>query len=136
MTAIPSELKPLAMVVLAVTLALSGCSQEPVSLETDRLSQDDCLQEVKVDELAQALKLCDQVVSSFPRDARPLSDRFVLHTLNGDLDKACQDIEKAAALLKANAADQAAASAGDPQLETDIRVRRESCRDLPAPPPP
>ncbi|MCX5931700.1 MAG: hypothetical protein NTW83_07700 [Cyanobacteria bacterium] len=135
MTAIPTDsprAEPLRGLwcALALTLALAGCAPaEPPTTEAPRLRQDECLDEVKVDRLDQALERCDRVVSSYPRQARPLSDRFVIHTLRGEQGRACQDIDRAAELIKANGDGSPPAEAGDPQLVTDIRVRQESCRD-------
>lgn len=117
---------------LVLVLALSACAAEPPGSQSPQLREDECLDEVKVDALDQALEHCDRVVNTFPRAARPLSDRFVLHTLRGDHGKACQDIDKAADLLKSASAGKPAAADSDPQLLTDIRVRQESCRDIPA----
>ncbi|WP_259738978.1 hypothetical protein [Synechococcus sp. CS-205] len=117
---------------LMLVLALSGCAAEPLGKDGPRLREDQCLDEVRVDALDQALERCDRVVDTFPRAARPLSDRFVLHTLRGDHGRACQDIEKAAALLRSASDGKPSAPEGDPQLVTDIRVRQESCRDIPA----
>lgn len=142
MTAIPTDslrtAPPRAFCcVLALTLALAGCAPaEPPTTESPRLRRDECLDEIKVDRLDQALEHCDKVVSAFPLEARPLSDRFVIHTLRGDQSRACQDIDKAAELLKATSNGKPAKDAVDPQLVTDIRVRQESCRDIPAAAPP
>jgi hypothetical protein len=143
MTAIPSEpprpqlQRGFWCVVALTTVTLAGCAAAaPPTSEEPRLRQDECLDEVKVDRLDRALKRCDQVVSTFPRLARPLSDRIVIHTLRGEQNLACRDIERAAELIRASADGQAPAEAGDPQLVTDIRVRQESCRDIqPAPAP-
>ena len=138
MTAIPTDSlcaeSPRALwCALALTLALAGCTAAPPpTTESPRLRQDECLDEVKVDRLDQALERCDKVVSAFPLEARPLSDRFVIHTLRGEQARACQDIDRAAELLKATGNGKPAKDADAPQLVTDIRVRQESCRDIPA----
>lgn len=117
---------------MTLALAMAGCTAAaPPTTESPRLRQDECLDEVKVDQLDQALERCDKVVSTFPLEARPLSDRFVIHTLRGEQTRACQDIDKAAELLKATSNGPPPKDAGDPQLVTDIRVRQESCRDIP-----
>ncbi len=141
MTAIPTDFlraephRALWCTALALTLALAlgGCAAaEQPTTDSPRLRQDECLDEVKVDQLDEALERCDKVVNAFPIEARPLSDRFVIHTLRGEQTKACQDIDRAAELLKATSNGKPAKDAEDPQLVTDIGVRQESCRDIPS----
>jgi hypothetical protein len=103
-------------------LVLAGCAEEP--LPERRLSHEDCLQEVRMDALDQALKRCDRVVAAFPKDPVPLNERFLIHTLRGDTQKACQDITAATKLI-------ATLPAGtlDPLLRNDLKLRSESCRN-------
>lgn len=75
---------------------VAGCAEEP--LPQRRLSATDCLREVKLDRLAQALKRCDAVVAAFPRDPLPLNERYLLHTLANDEAAACRDMARATAL--------------------------------------
>lgn len=107
---------------LLAVLLLAGCAEEP--LPERRLSQDDCLREVRMDALDQALRRCNQVVAAFPQEPQPLNERFLIHTLRGDTDKACRDIAAAVKLA-------AAVPAGklDPLLRNDLRLRSASCRD-------
>jgi hypothetical protein len=101
---------------------VSACAEEP--LPQRRLSRDDCLQDLRMDALDEALKRCDRVVAAFPQDPVPLNERFLIHTLRGETNKACQDIASASKL--AAAIPQAKL---DPLLRSDLRVRSESCRD-------
>jgi hypothetical protein len=112
-------------------LLLTACGSTPPPGARPQSRSDDCLREVKVEDLAGALRRCDDVVRAFPEDPRPLSERFVLHTLNGDQAAACSDIEQAALLLAAGRGAPA-----EEQLITDIRVRQESCREKPPLPTP
>ena len=100
----------------------AGCTEEP--LPERKLSKDDCLQEVRLDALDQALKRCDQVVAAFPNDPAPLNERFLIHTLRGEPQKACRDITAATKLARAIPADKI-----DPLLRNDLRLRSKSCRD-------
>ncbi len=77
-----------------------------------------------MDALDEALRRCDRVVAAFPREPQPLNERFLIHTLRGDTDKACRDIAAAVKLA-------AAVPAGrlDPLLSNDLRLRSASCRD-------
>jgi hypothetical protein len=125
----PTDARRIPLVsLLALLLVLTGCNEQP-SLTDERISNDDCLRDVKVDKLDEAMARCNSVVAAFPRDPRPLSDRFVLHTLKQEQVAACRDIVQAAALLVSSAA--RSKQPDDPQLLTDIRVRQESCRDKP-----
>jgi hypothetical protein len=112
------------LLILVPGLALAGC-RGLVTTQTDQLDDKDCLDEVKLDRLADAIRQCNAVVAAHPLDPRPWSDRSLLHNLAGDQKAACEDIRRAATLLRT---DHGAASA-DPQLRLDIRVRQESCRE-------
>lgn len=110
----------LLVVVLLLTL-VGGCAEEP--LPQRRLRSDDCLLDVRLEHLQQAIARCDRVVKSFPSDPIPLNERFLLHTLAGDDKAACRDIAKAAAL-----AARRPASSLDPLLLEDLKLRQASCR--------
>ena len=103
---------------------LAGCAEEP--LPQRRLQSDDCLQEVRMDQLPQAIARCDRIVKTFPQDPLPLNERFLLHTLAGDDRAACRDIALASAL----AARQPPAEV-DRLLREDLKLRQASCRDSP-----
>jgi hypothetical protein len=108
--------------VLVLSLALiGGCAEEP--LPQRRLSQDDCLRELRLDGLELALRRCDRVVAAFPQEPQPLNERFLIHTLRGETEKACQDIAAAAKL-----AARRSGKALDPLLLQDLRLRVASCR--------
>lgn len=100
---------------------LVGCAEEP--LPQRRLSHDDCLREVRIEAIDDALRRCDRVVAAFPRDPQPLNERFLLHSLRGDGDKACRDIAAASKLAAALPAERL-----DPLLRNDLRLRAASCR--------
>ncbi len=74
--------------------------------------------------LDEALRRCDRVVSAFPGEPQPLNERFLIHTLRGDTDKACRDIAAAVKLAARLPAAQL-----DPLLRNDLRLRSDSCRD-------
>lgn len=110
-----------ALALLAI-LVLSACAEEP--LPERRISRDDCLLEMRMDGLDEALRRCDRVVAAYPKDPVPLNERFLIHTLRGDPQKACRDIEAASKLVAATPAEKL-----DPLLRNDLRLRSESCRD-------
>jgi hypothetical protein len=105
---------------LGLLVTLTGCAEEPLPERTIRA--DDCLRDVQIKELKQAIRRCDGVVKAFPDDPAPLNDRFLLHTLNGDNDSACRDITRAVTL-----AGRKPPASLDPLLKEDLRLRAASC---------
>lgn len=75
--------------------------------------------------IEEALRRCDRVVTTFPRDPQPLNERFLLHSLRGDVAKACRDITAASKLAAKVPADQL-----DPLLRQDLRLRTASCQGV------
>lgn len=107
---------------LGVLCLLAGCAEEP--LPQRRLSVDDCLTNVQLDNLNEALQRCDQVVASFPKEPQPLNERFLLHWLKGDEAAACRDIHKAAELAR-----RIPPATLDRLLRRDLELRVASCRE-------
>jgi len=85
---------------------------------------DDCLSRVDPDHLSEALKRCDQVVKTYPKEPQPLNERFLLHSLLGQETTACQDINKANQLAHGRPA-----ASLDPLLRQELKLRLTSCRD-------
>ena len=107
---------------LVVAALLTGCAEEP--LPQRQISHDDCLSEVRMDQLKEAIGRCDKVVAAFPRDPLPLNERFLLHTLAEDDRAACRDILQAAKLAKAMPAARL-----DAVLRRELELRQADCRD-------
>lgn len=105
---------------LAVTGLLTACAEEP--LPQPRISADDCLNEVRMERLKEALERCDKVVAAYPNDPLPLNERYVLHTLAEDDKAACRDLTQALAL-----AGRIPAGRLDPILRHDLQIRRADC---------
>lgn len=105
---------------LAVTGLLTACAEEP--LPQRRISADDCLNEVRMERLKEALERCDKVVAAYPNDPLPLNERYVLHTLAEDDKAACRDLAQALAL-----AGRIPAGRLDPILRHDLQIRRADC---------
>ena len=101
---------------------LAGCVEEP--LPQRRVTPGDCLLDLKLSGLASALRHCDKVVATFPKDPAPLNDRFLIHSLLGDDRAACADIRKAVDLSR-----QLPAGKLDPLLRRELTQRQDSCRD-------
>jgi hypothetical protein len=107
---------------LLLPLLLAGCAEAP--LPQRRLTPDDCLRDVDLDELKEAIERCDRVVASFPADPAPLNDRFLLHTLAGNEAAACRDVARAMTLAR-----KVPEKDLDPLLLTDLKLRVAGCRD-------
>ena len=109
------------MATLSLTVVfLAGCAEEP--LPQRRLTADDCLRDVRMDDIDDAKRRCDRVVAAFPRDPEPLNDRFLLHTLDGDDEAACRDIAAAVKLAKAVPPGRL-----DPMLAQELKLRQAAC---------
>jgi len=104
--------------------SLWGCAEEP--LPPPKVSREDCLRGLEMEDLKAAIARCDAVVAAFPADPFPLNERFLLHTLNQNTKAACRDIQRANALAKAPRA-----PATDDLLRQDLKLRLASCQPLP-----
>ena len=102
---------------------LVGCAEEP--LPQRRLNANDCLLEVRLDRLPQALKRCNAVVAAFPKDPLPLNERYLLHTLANDEAAACRDMARASALARAIPPARL-----DPLLRADLQRRQADCQSI------
>ena len=105
---------------LTGALLLQACGES--DLPQRSLQADDCLREVNLQQLPQAIRRCDQVVARFPRDPAPRNERALLLSLNGQDQAACR--ESAAALALAR---QASRGSVDPLLASELRMRHQSC---------
>ena len=103
-------------------LLLSSCGDG--ALPERSLRRDDCLRDVNLEALPQAIRRCNQVVARYPDDPLPRNERSLLLALAGDDPGACRDIEVAQALVQ-----RAKAGSLDPLLVSEIKVRRRSCRE-------
>jgi len=111
---------PAIVLALAVAGLLTGCAEEP--LPQRRISNDDCLSEVRMEKLKEALENCNKVVAAYPNDPLPLNERYVLHTLAEDDKAACRDLAKALELTG-----RIPAGRLDPILRHDLEIRRADC---------
>ena len=112
----------------ALGFLVAGCSEEPLAEAPMR--SDDCLRDIRLDQVGEQLKRCDRVVAAFPTNPAPLNDRYLLRSLTGpDQERAaCADIRRATALAR-----QAKPGSLDPQLRTDLTLRLALCQDLSKP---
>ena len=114
----------------AMGFLVAGCSEEP--LPEAPMRSDDCLRDIKLDQLGEQLKRCDRVVAAFPTNPAPLNDRYLVRSLSGpDQERAaCADIRRATAMAR-----QAKPGSLDPQLRTDLNLRLALCQDAAKPAP-
>jgi len=105
---------------------LGACAEEPLPQRS--LSVDDCLTNVELDEIDQAIQRCDKVVAAFPGQPQPLNERFLLHWLKGDETTACRDIRQADALARRLPPERL-----DRLLRRDLELRLASCDKVQAP---
>ena len=112
--------------VLGGLALLGGCAEEPVPQRS--LSLDDCLTNVRLDQLDEAIQRCDRVVAAFPDQPQPLNERFLLHWLKGEETAACRDIRRAGALVQRRPQAQQ-----DRLLRRDLELRQASCSETTGP---
>ncbi len=112
------------LVALFLASLLTACAEEP--LPQRRINRSDCLRTIDMGHLPEALRRCDAVVATFPKDPGPLNDRFLLLTLADKDGAACQDIRRAAALARALPQRKL-----DSQLRQDLALRLADCPATP-----
>ncbi len=107
---------------MALLLLTAACAEEP--LPQRQLRSDDCLQNVRLDKLAEHIRRCDGVVAAFPANPGPLNDRYLLHSLAGHEAAACADIARAVELASSRPAGSL-----DAQLRTELNLRQQLCKE-------
>ena len=115
---------------LASALVLLGCQEQPLP-QQGGVRRDDCLREVTLDRLDEQVALCDEVVAAYPDDPGPRNERYLLHSLAGNDEQACEDLREALRLAERLPEDEL-----DAQLRSDLEVRRELCAEGPLTSPP
>ena len=90
-----------------------------VSAET---SIADCMSDLDLNKLDQALQRCNEVVDAHADKPAALADRSLLLTLMGKTDQACADVTQAMALLRQSK------RSTDPMVEHELNVRHKSCK--------
>ena len=117
-----SRQRLVSLIAVLGTLLLGACAEEPLPQRS--LSVDDCLTNVELDQLDEAIQRCDKVVAAFPSQPQPLNERFLLHWLKGDEKAACRDIRQADTLAR-----RLPPGRLDRQLRRDLDLRLASCSD-------
>ena len=90
-----------------------------VSAET---SIADCMSDLDLNKLDQALQRCNEVVDAHGDKPAALADRSLLFTLMGKTDQACADVTQAMALLRQNK------GSTDPMVVHELNMRHKSCK--------
>ena len=90
-----------------------------VSVET---SIADCMSDLDLNKLDQALQRCNEVVDAHGDKPAALADRSLLLTLMGKTDQACADVTQAMALLRQNK------GSTDPMVVHELNMRHKSCK--------
>jgi len=113
--------------VLIAGLLFTGVGCRSRSAPTNALNEAEltpqaCLEELDLNQLDQALSRCNQVVAAHGADPAPLTDRSLLHTLMGQLELACLDVDKALTLVKRQG------KTADPMVSHELKIRQTSCR--------
>ena len=101
-----------------------GCNSRSASnnhAANTGISSQACLENLNLQKLKQALQRCNNVVSEHQNNPEPLNDRYLIYTLLGQSNLACQDIFKGLKLLN-----QQGASA-NPMVRHELTVRKDSC---------
>lgn len=101
-------------------LLLSSCGE--ADLPQRSLQPDDCLRDIRLDQLQPAIARCNQVVGAFPNDPGPRNERSVLLALAGDDAAACRDIAAAQRLIA-----RATPGSLDKLLVSEVTMRQRSC---------
>ena len=90
-----------------------------VSAET---SIADCMSDLDLNKLDQALQRCNEVVDAHGDKPAALADRSLLLTLMGKTDQACADVTQAMELLRQNK------GSTDPMVVHELNMRHKSCK--------
>lgn len=113
------------MLLTALVLTAVGCRSHSAPTRTTpqaNLTPEACLEDLNLSNLNQALKHCNQVVDAHRSDPAPLTDRSLIHTLMGQLDQACSDVNRALSLVNRQG------KAADPMISHELTVRQASCK--------
>ena len=111
-------------------MLLGGCYDPAPDPRSSGPGVDDCLRNVQMDQLTEAIGRCDAVVSAHPNAPQPRNERALLHSLAGQTEASCIDSRAAAALLQR----QHKAVSQDAVLVEEIHLRMRSCQPLTNPP--
>jgi len=119
-------MRPVSGLVLGgLLISCMGCggpSNPASSSEEAEIGASECLENLNLKRLDAALDRCNAVVRAHSGNPAPLVDRSLIFNLMDRPDEACNDVAKAARLIKN---DQ---PTPDPLLLHELSVRQESCK--------
>jgi len=119
-------MRPVSGLVLGgLLISCMGCggpSNPASSSEETEIGASECLENLNLKRLDAALDRCNAVVRAHNGNPAPLVDRSLIFNLMDRPDEACNDVAKAARLIKN---DQ---PTPDPLLLHELSVRQESCK--------
>ncbi len=92
------------------------------NLSGEASSVADCMSNLDLNNLEDALKRCNAVVEAHGDTPAVLADRSLLLTLMGKTDQACADVNQAIGLVRQNK------RSVDPMVVHELNVRQKSCK--------
>ncbi len=108
-------------VLLLLSLGCKSRSSQNNHSADSSISSQACLEDLNLQQLDQALVHCNNVVKQHQNNPEPLNDRYLIYTLLGQNNLACQDIYKGLELL------QQQGESADPMVRHELTVRKDSC---------
>ena len=102
-----------------------GCrsrSEPTCATVSPEISIADCMSDLDLNKLDEALQRCNEVVDAHGDKPSALADRSLLLTLMGKTDQACADVTQAMALLRQDS------RTTDPMVVHELNVRHKSCK--------
>ena len=82
----------------------------------------DCMSDLDLNKLDQALQRCNEVVDAYGDKPAAFADRSLLLTMMGKTDQACADVTQGLALLRKGS------RTAEPMGVHELKVRHKSCK--------
>ncbi|QNJ04808.1 tetratricopeptide repeat family protein [Synechococcus sp. MEDNS5] len=113
------------LVLGGLLISSMGCgkqSNQTAPTEAAEVAASECLENLNLKRLDAALDRCNLVVRAHRSNPAPLVDRSLIFNLMKRPEEACNDVAKAARLLKKGQ------QKPDPMLLHELSVRQQSCK--------
>ena len=109
---------------LLVGVTGTGCQSQKSPTQTERTisTETSCLKQYQVSEPNRALQACNDAIAATPDQPELLRDRAFIHTLNGEHQEACADVDAGLKLIQQSTAPV------DPMLSHELEVRQATCK--------